>query len=71
MAKLQKFISQVDYLWYHAEITDEQATEYKAYLAAEEAGEDIDEPDWLWDLDYDLVRDKPGSDDTTYELIED
>ena len=26
---------------------------------------------WLWDLDYDLIRDKPGNDDVEYELIED
>jgi hypothetical protein len=71
MAKLQKFVTQTDWLWYHAELTDEQVSEWKAYLAAEEAGEVIDEPDWLYELDYDLVRDKPGSDDSTYELIED
>jgi hypothetical protein len=71
MAKLQKFVTQTDWLWYHAELTDEQVAEWKAYLAAEEAGEVIDEPDWLYELDYDLVRDKPGSDDSTYELIED
>jgi len=69
MAKIQKFVSQVDYLWYHAEITDEQAVEYKAY-ENDETGE-IEEPEWLWDLDFDLVRDKPASDDVEYELIED
>jgi hypothetical protein len=69
MAKMQKFVSQVDYLWYHAEITDEQAVEYKAY-ENDENGE-IEEPEWLWDLDFDLVRDKPASDDIEYELIED
>jgi hypothetical protein len=69
MAKIQKFVSQVDYLWYHAEITDEQAVEYRAY-ENDETGE-IEEPEWLWDLDFDLVKDKPSSDDTKYELIED
>jgi hypothetical protein len=69
MAKIQKFVSQVDYLWYHAEITDEQAVEYRAY-ENDETGE-IEEPEWLWDLDFDLVKDKPSSDDTEYELIED
>jgi len=68
MAKIQKFVSQVDYLWYHAEITDEQAVEYRAY-ENDETGE-IEEPEWLWDLDFDLVRDKPVSDDIEYELIE-
>ena len=66
---MQKFVSQVDYLWYHAEITDEQVVEYKAY-ENDETGE-IEEPEWLWDLDFDLVRDKPASDDIEYELIED
>ena len=68
MAKIQKFVSQVDYLWYHAEITDEQAVEYKAW-ENDETGE-IEEPEWLGDLDFDLVRDKPASDDIEYELIE-
>ena len=35
-----------------------------------EAGE-IEEPDWVHDLDFDLVRDKTGSDDYELELIED
>jgi|TARA_R110001592_G_scaffold206505_1_gene457198 hypothetical protein len=70
MAKLQKFITQVDYLWYHAEITDEQAAEYKAY--ENDKTFKLEEPDWLWDLDYDLVRDKPGSDNQeVFQLIED
>jgi len=68
MAKIQKFVSQADYLWYHAEITDEQAVEYKAW-ENDETGE-IEEPEWLGDLDFDLVRDKPASDDIEYELIE-
>ena len=68
MAKIQKFVSQVDYLWYHAEITDEQAVEYRAY-ENDETGE-IEEPEWLGDLDFDLVKDKPASDDTEYKLIE-
>ena len=32
---------------------------------------EIDEPDWVHDLDFDLVRDKTGSDDYELELIED
>ena len=66
MAKIEKYVKQVDYLWYHADIKDEQLTEWKKY----EAGE-IDEPDWVWELDFDLVRDKAGSDDYEIELIED
>ncbi len=72
MAKMQKFVTQTDWLWYTADITDEQAEEYRNYRSALDNGfEDVDEPDWLYDLDYDLVRDKPASDDMTFELIED
>jgi hypothetical protein len=67
MPTLQKFVNQTDFLWYHAEITDEQAAEYEAW-ENDETGE-LEEPDWLWDLDYDLVRDKPGSDDSTFEIL--
>ena len=66
MAKIQKYELQRNHLWYEAEITDEQLAEYKKYLKGE-----IDEPDWVWELDFDLVRDKTGSDDYEIELIED
>ena len=69
MAKMQKFVTQTDYLWYIADLTDEQTAEYKAW-EDDETGE-IEEPDWLHELDYDLARDKPASDDTEFELIED
>ena len=69
MAKMQKFVTQTDWLWYTADLTDEQAAEYKAW-EDDETGE-IEEPDWLYELDYDLVRDKPASDDMEFELIED
>ena len=71
MTKMQKFVEQTDWLWYTAELTDEQTAEYKAYLEALEKDEHIEEPEWLYELDYDLTRDKPGSEDTTFELIED
>lgn len=68
---MQKFVTQTDWLWYTADITDEQAEEYRNYLSALDNGfEDVDEPDWLYELDYDLVRDKPASDDIEFELIE-
>lgn len=69
MAKMQKFVTQTDWLWYTADLTDEQATEYKAW-EDDETGK-IEEPEWLYELDYDLVRDKPASDDIEFELIED
>ena len=66
MAKLEKYVKQVDYLWYHSEALDEeQVKEWKKYLNGE-----IEEPDWVHDLDFDLVRDKTGSDDYEFELIE-
>ena len=65
MAKIRKFETQVNYFWYDADITDEQLAEWKKY----EAGE-IDEPDWAHELDFDLVKDKPGNDDYELELIE-
>jgi len=48
------------------DITDEQLAEWKRYL-----NDEIEEPDWVHDLDFDLVRDKTGSDDYELELIED
>ena len=65
MAKIEKYVKQVDYLWYHADITDEQLVEWKRYL-----NDEIEEPDWVHDLDFDLVRYKTGSDDYDFELIE-
>ena len=69
MAKMQKFVTQTDWLWYESEITKEQEKEYLDW-ENDETGE-IDEPEWLWDLDFDLVRDKPASDDYEFTLIED
>ena len=65
MAKIRNFETQVNYLWYDADITNKQLAEWKKY----EAGE-IEEPDWVHDLDFDLVKDKTGSDDYELELIE-
>lgn len=65
MAKIQRFVESKTWLWYEAEITEEQEKEYKEYQKGK-----IDEPEWLWDLDWDLVRDKPASDDEEFKLIE-
>ena len=62
MPKIQKFETQVNWLWYTAEITEEQANEFT---------ENGEECDFIWDLDWDLKRDKPGNDEIEYELIED
>lgn len=69
MPKIEKFVTQTDWLWYEAEITKEQEKEYLAW-ENDETGE-IEEPEWLWDLDYDLLRDKPATDDIVLTLIED
>ena len=66
MPTLQKFETITDWRWLHCEITDEQAKEYRDY----EQGK-IDEPEWLWDLDWDLVKDKPATDEVEYSLLPD
>ena len=65
MPKLRRMVSEVTYIWYEAELTDEQAKAYKEG--------DIEDK---WDIieevedDMEFLRDKPISDDVTYELIE-
>tara|TARA_B100001094_G_C17812256_1_gene614394 strand:+ start:143 stop:394 length:252 start_codon:yes stop_codon:yes gene_type:complete len=66
--KIRKFETQTNHLWYEADITKEQLDEYKKF---EDSDGELDEPEWLWELDFDLVRDKCGADQATYELIED
>ena len=66
MPTLQKFETITDWRWLHCEITEQQAKEYLDY----EQGK-IDEPEWLWDLDWDLVRDKPANDEVEYSLLPD
>ena len=65
MNKLRKMVSEVTYLWYEAELTDEQAKAYKE-------GNDDDKWHIIEEVedDMDLIRDKPISDDVEYELIE-
>ena len=70
MAKIRKFVEQVDWLWYEAEITDEQAQEYRDFETALEINGNAEIPDWVDELDFDLTRSKAGSDDTDFELIE-
>jgi len=65
MNKLRKMVSEVTYLWYEAELTDEQAKAYKE-------GNDDDKCHIIEEVedDMDLIRDKPISDEVEYELIE-
>ena len=70
MAKIRKFVEQVDWIWYEAEISDEQAQEYRDFETALEINGNAEIPDWVDELDYDLTRSKAGSDDVDFELIE-
>jgi len=65
MAKLRRMVTEVTYIWYEAELTDEQAKAYKE-------GDEINKWDIIEEVedDMDFVRDIPISDDVTYELIE-
>ena len=65
MAKLRRMVTEVTYIWYEAELTDEQAKAYKE-------GNDDDKWGIIEEVedDMDLIRDKPISDDVEYELIE-
>ena len=65
MAKLRRMVTEVTYIWYEAELTDEQAKAYKE-------GDEINKWDIIEEVedDMDFVRDKPISDEVTYELIE-
>ena len=71
MPTLQKFETITDWRWLHCEITDEQAKEYRNYENALKKGEDVEEPEWLWELDWGLVRDKPANDEIEYSLLPD
>ena len=65
MAKLRRMVSEVTYIWYETELTDEQSEAYKY-------GDD----ETKWDIieevrdGMEFLGDKPISDDVTYELIE-
>tara|TARA_B100000497_G_scaffold38131_1_gene44745 strand:+ start:604 stop:804 length:201 start_codon:yes stop_codon:yes gene_type:complete len=65
MAKLRRMVTEVTYIWYEADLTDEQAKAYKE-------GDEINKWDIIEEVedDMDFVRDKPISDNVEYELIE-
>ena len=62
---LRKYETQTNHLVYEANITEEQLIEYKKFQDGE-----IDEPDWIGDLDFELTIDRCGHDECEYELIE-
>ena len=68
MAKIERYVKQGNSdLYYHANITDEPLAEWKQY----ESGS-INEPNWVYDLDFTLVEGKTGFYiDYEFELIED
>ena len=51
------------------ELTEEQLVEYKAYQN-DETGE-IEEPEWVEELEFELTKDKCPADEYEDELIED
>jgi len=63
---LRRYETQTNHLVYEANITEEQLIEYKKFQDGE-----IDEPDWIGDLDFELTIDRCGHDECEYELIED
>ena len=70
MAKIRKFVEQIDWLWYECDITDEQAQEYRDYETALEINGNAEIPDWVDELDWDLTRSKAGSDDVDYTIAD-
>jgi len=69
MAKIRRFVTLTTWEWREAELTEEQLVEYKAYQN-DETGE-IEEPEWVEELEFKLVRDKCPADEYEDELIED
>jgi len=69
MAKIGRFVTLTTWEWREAELTEEQLVEYKAYQN-DETGE-IEEPEWVEELEFELVRDKCPADEYEDELIED
>jgi hypothetical protein len=69
MPIIEKFEVQENRVWYRAEITDEQAKEYKDW---QENGAEKNEwePEWVDDLEWDHHWDKPGNDEViSIELV--
>ena len=60
MAKLRKFVTQTDWLWYEVELTSKQLEEYEKY------GEEWED---LYELDWDLIKSKPATDEIEFTLI--
>jgi hypothetical protein len=62
MPILEKFEIQENQCWFQAEITEDQKEEYLKWQKRD--GDIANVPDWVWELDWDLENERPGSDDT-------
>tara|TARA_Y100000296_G_C4948734_1_gene145166 strand:- start:58 stop:297 length:240 start_codon:yes stop_codon:yes gene_type:complete len=73
MPVLEKYEIQQNRIWYRVEITEEQKEEYLKWQA-EKKGDyvvpEVEEPEWMDDLDWDHHYDKPGNDEViSIELV--
>jgi len=74
MPVLEKYEIQENRVWYRVEITEEQKEEYLKWQA-DKRGDyvfpEVEEPEWLDDLDWDHHYDKPGRDEVlSIEIVD-
>ena len=62
MPILEKLEIQENECLFHAEITEDQKEEYLKWQKKD--GDIMNVPDWVWELDWDLENERPGSDNT-------
>ena len=61
MPTLEKLEIQENECLFQAEITEEQKEEYLKWQKKKD-GDLTNVPDWVWELDWDLENERPGSD---------
>ena len=73
MPVLEKYEIQQNRIWYRVEITEEQKEEYLKWQAEKKGVyvvPEVEEPEWMDDLDWDHHYDKPGHDEVySIELV--
>ena len=74
MPTLEKFEVQQNRIWYRVEITEEQREEYLKWQS-DKRGDyvvpEVEEPEWMDDLDWDHHYDKPGHDEVfSIEIVD-
>ena len=74
MPVLEKYEIQENRIWYRVEITEEQKAEYLKWQA-DKRGDyvfpEVDEPEWMDDLDWDYHYEKPGRDEVlSMEIVD-